>query len=52
MTYPALMGLDGARGAVVERTEKAKAALASAFPESEWMKILMQFADYVRDMAK
>ena len=52
MTYPALMGLEGARSAVVKRTEKAKAALASVFKESEWMKILMQFADYVRDMAK
>jgi Geranylgeranyl pyrophosphate synthase len=52
MTYPALMGLDGARNAVVKRTEKAKAALMSAFKESEWMEILLQFADYVRDMAK
>ena len=52
MTYPTLMGLDGARKAVVERTEKAKAALVSVFPESEWMKILLGFADYVRDMAK
>ena len=52
MTYPNLMGLDGARKAVAERTEKAKAALASAFAESEWMKILLGFADYVRDMAK
>ena len=52
MTYPTLMGLDGARQAVVKRTEKAKAALASAFDESEWMKIMLGFADYVRDMAK
>lgn len=51
MTYPVLMGLDGARRAVEERTEKAKAAL-SVFPESDWLEILMQFADYVRDTAK
>ena len=51
VTYPTLMGLEGARRAVAERTEKAKAALA-VFPESDWLKILMQFADYVRDMAK
>ncbi|MBO4711644.1 polyprenyl synthetase family protein [bacterium] len=52
MTYPTLMGLDGARQAVAGRTEKAKAALSSAFDESEWMKIMLGFADYVRDMAK
>lgn len=52
MTYPTLIGIDGARRAVEERTEKAKAALASAFPESEWMKVLRGFADYVKDMAK
>ena len=52
MTYPTLMGLDGARQAVAGRTEKAKTALASAFDESEWMKIMLGFADYVRDMAK
>ena len=52
LTYPALMGLDEARRAVEDRTRRAKGVLSFVFPKSEWFNILIQFADYVKDMSK
>ncbi|MBP5406967.1 polyprenyl synthetase family protein [bacterium] len=51
VTYPTLIGIEKSRAAVVERIEKAKAAL-SAFDGNSWKNVLEQFADYVMDMAK
>lgn len=52
VTYPALIGIEGAQKAVGERVRKAEAAL-EPFKGNEWCKVFTEFGVYIRDiMAK
>ena len=52
VTYPALIGIEGAQKAVCERVWKAQKAL-KPFMDREWVEVFMDFGSYISDvMAK
>ena len=52
VTYPVLIGIEGAQKAVAERVGRAEAAL-EPFKGNEWFEVFKGFGEYIRDiMAK